>query len=376
MEATIGGTRRHLVDVARGQRAQGIDVHLAVATARDPDFPADLDALEQAGVCVTRVPMVREISPSADWRAGRSLIGLMKSVRPDVVHTHSSKAGVLGRIASVRSGIGLRVHTPHTFAFLFEALFGRARRALFRQVETRLSRYTDRVIAVSDSEAETFASSGVVPPERIRVVKNGVEGARFCDVAACDLTALELDPEAPTAAVVGLLYAAKGQDLALECLTRPGCESLQLLMVGPGESSGLKRLAQTLGVSDRVRFLGPRRDVPEILQAVDFLLLPSRWEGMPYIVLEAMASGLPVVSTPVDGARDLVQDERTGFLAEAIAVDPLSRVLARMCALSTVERRTLGCAGRESVADDYSIERMVAGLCQVYEEALACGRSR
>ncbi|MFT5049103.1 MAG: glycosyltransferase involved in cell wall biosynthesis [Chlamydiales bacterium] len=370
MEATIGGTRRHLVDVARGQRELGLDVHVAVATSRDPDFPADLDALEAEGVGVTRLPMVREISPRADWRDARSLMGLLRSLRPDVVHTHSSKAGVLGRIASVRSGIGLRVHTPHTFAFLFEALFGRAKRALFRQVETRLSHYTERVIAVSESEAETFARSGVVAPERIRVVKNGVRSAQFENVAACDLSSLDLDPSAPIAAVIGLLYAAKGQDLALECLARPGCESLQLLIVGPGESAQLKALAIARGVAERVRFLGARRDVPAILAALDFLLLPSRWEGMPYVVLEAMASGLPVVATPVDGARELVVDGESGVLADGIALEPLHAALARMCALSADERRVLGNSGRSRVVDDYSIERMVQGLSTVYDEAL------
>jgi len=376
MEATIGGTRRHLVDVARGQRALGLDVHLAVATARDPDFPADLDALERDGVGVTRLPMVREISPRADWRDARSLIRLLKTLRPDVVHTHSSKAGVLGRFASVRARIGHRVHTPHTFAFLFEALFGPTKRAIFRQLETRLARYTDRIIAVSDTEAETFAASGVVPPERIRVVKNGLENCRFENVPPCNLAALDLDPRAPTAAVIGLLYAAKGQDLALDCLARPGCESLQLLIVGPGSSVELKARARKRGVEQRVRFLGPRRDVPALLAAVDFLLLPSRWEGMPYIVLEAMASGLPVVATPVDGARELVRDGITGFLAEGIGVAPLGQQLAHMCALSDGERSALGSAGRARVAQDYSIEGMVAGLRKVYEEALECRKGQ
>ena len=152
MEATIGGTRRHLVDVARGQHQAGLEVHLAVATTRDPDFPADLQALEAQGVRVTRLPMVRPVRPWRDWRDYRSLVRLLREWQPDIVHTHSSKAGVLGRRASLVAGVGARVHTPHTFAFLFEELFGALTRRLYRSVESHLARRTDRIIAVSESE--------------------------------------------------------------------------------------------------------------------------------------------------------------------------------------------------------------------------------
>ena len=119
MECTIGGTRRHLVDVARGQRRAGLDVHVVASTLRDPGFPPELDALEAEGVGVTRLDMVREVSPRLDRAHARALAAHLRELRPDIVHTHSSKAGVLGRHASLRTGVGARVHTPHTFAFLF-----------------------------------------------------------------------------------------------------------------------------------------------------------------------------------------------------------------------------------------------------------------
>ena len=368
MEATIGGTRRHLVDVARGQMQRGLEVHLAVATTRDPDFSPDLLELEREGARVTRLAMVREIRPGRDVGDWRRLAQLMKRAQPDIVHTHSSKAGVLGRVASLSTGIGRRVHTPHTFAFLFEALFGAGKRRLFRTVETFLARRTDRIIAVSPTEAETFEASGVVPPGRIRVVPNGIDPARFADLAALDFGALGLDPARPTAAVIGLVYPAKGQDLALEVLARSGCEDLQLLVVGPGDAGLLEAQAHRLGVDSRVRFLGPRRDVPAILAGLDFLILPSRWEGMPYIVLEAMASGVPVVATPVDGARDLLVDGESGFVAEAITAEALHGSVRRMLALAPDARKALGARGRARLTDTYSIDRMVSGLLDVYAE--------
>ncbi|MGK0483466.1 MAG: glycosyltransferase involved in cell wall biosynthesis, partial [Planctomycetota bacterium] len=144
MESTIGGTRRHLVDVAAGQLRAGYDVSIIASTLRDPGFPADLDELARAGAHVTRIPMVREIRPIKDLMHMRQIARVLRERRPDVVHTHSSKAGVLGRRASMTTGIGVRVHTPHTFAFLFGALFGRGKRALIRSIEKALSKSTHR----------------------------------------------------------------------------------------------------------------------------------------------------------------------------------------------------------------------------------------
>jgi glycosyltransferase involved in cell wall biosynthesis len=370
MEATIGGTRRHLVDVVRGLKGRGLEVHVAAATLRDPGFSADLDALESEGVGVHRLQMVREISPLRDHLHYRRLRALLRELRPDIVHTHSSKAGVIGRRASMTTAIGTRIHTPHTFAFLFEAQFSPWKRRLFRFVEARLARDTARMIAVSPSEGRTMEQSGVVPAGRVRVVPNGIDPLRVQQVAALDLTRFGLDPSRPTAAVIGLLYEGKGQDLALEALGEAGCESLQLLIVGPGPQDHLAAAARELGLADRVRFTGARDDVPSILAALDLLLLPSRWEGMPYIVLEAMAAGLPVVATPVDGARDLVIDGETGALAEGIEAPALGRALARVLALDAEARKGLGQAGCERATRVYGMESMITGLIDVYGEVL------
>ena len=370
MEATIGGTRRHLVDVARGQREAGHRVSLVVSTLRDPGFCADLEALEGIGVEVIRVPMVRAIRPARDLVHLRRIKGTLEETRPDIVHTHSSKAGVLGRRASLSTGIGARVHTPHTFAFLFDALFSRTKRALFRSIERGLARSTHRMVAVSASEAERMSVSGVVDPGIVRVVPNGIDPARVAGAAPLDLREVGLDPDLACAAVVGLVYDAKGQDLAVEALARPGLTGLQLLCVGPGDAGALEARAEALGVARRVAFTGARDDVPRVLAAADFLLLPSRWEAMPYVVLEAMAASRAVVATPVDGARDLVEDERTGFLARSSSVDAVADAMERALLAGSGRRADLGRAGRERLDASFSIAAMVAGLDAVYEEAL------
>jgi glycosyltransferase involved in cell wall biosynthesis len=371
MEATIGGTRRHLVDVASGQRARGLDVHLAVSAEREPRFLADLDRLAAQGCRIERVPMVRAVRPATDLAHGRRLAAILRRVRPDVVHTHSSKAGVLGRCASIATGIGARVHTPHTFAFLFEAMFGPLRRRLFREIEAGLAQHTHAIVAVSPSEARTFVASGVVSAERVRVVANGIDPAPWAAARPLDRAAIGAPAEAPLAAVVGLLNDAKGQDLAIDALAEPGLEELRLAIVGAGEArTALERRAEARGVLARVRFLGWRDDVPELLAASDFVLLPSRWEGMPYVVLEAMAAARPVVATPVDGAVDLLDGRGTGLVADAIGAAALARRVRELCALPAAERRAMGERGRELVRGTYTLERMVAGLVAVYESVL------
>ncbi len=373
MESTIGGTRRHLVDVARGQHRAGLQVSVIASTLRDPGFPADLDRLEEEGIHVTRIPMVREIRPLTDFKHLRQIARVLKERNPDVVHTHSSKAGVIGRRASMSTGVGVRVHTPHTFAFLFGALFGRGKRALIRSIERGLSKSTHRIVAVSESEAQTMERSGVVPEGIVRVVPNGLDPKRIEGAAPLDVTQFGLDPSRPIAAVIGLVYSAKGQDLALDALAREDLKGLQLLFVGPGDTSALEERASALGLTRRVAFTGARDDVPAVLASVDWLLLPSRWEGMPYVVLEAMAASLTVVATPVDGAADLVVDDVTGFLAESISAEAIGDALYRALMAGKSRRDVLGQAGRARLQGAYTIDSMVAGLSSVYEEALGGG---
>lgn len=369
IEATIGGTRRHVVDACRGLATRGVRTTLVCAALRDPEFRRDVEELARAGVEVRELPMVREIRPATDLRHLLTLRRILRELRPDVVHTHSSKAGVLGRLASRSTGIGARVHTPHTFAFLFGAMFSPASRALFRAVEKELGRSTQRFVAVSEDEAATFRAAGFVPEAKLRVVPNGIEVPRWRDAAPLERAELSLPPAAPVAAVVGLLNVAKGQDLALRALALPGLEDVHLLVVGHGElAAEYERLAASLGVASRSRFLGWREDVPRLLRTADLLLLPSRWEGMPYIVLEAMAARLPVVAARVDGARGLLESAKCGVLCDVESAESLAAGVRDVLARGAEGRRELGERGLAAVERRFTLEHMIDGLLAVYGE--------
>ncbi|MFT5199669.1 MAG: glycosyltransferase involved in cell wall biosynthesis [Planctomycetota bacterium] len=370
MECTIGGTRRHLVDLARGQAAVGHEVHVIAAGLRDTGMLEDFARLKSEGVGVHRLDMVRSIRPLLDWKHYRILKGYLETLQPEIVHSHSSKAGALARKASMATGVGKRVHTPHTMAFLFSALFHPAKRRIFRAIETNLGACTDRMIAVSASEGDTLRGAGVIAAERIRVVANGIDPTGWDAASPLNLVDFGLDGSKPTLALVGLVYGAKGQDLAIEALGDPALNAWQLLCVGPGDCTEYEALARKLGVHDRVRFVGARSDIPEVLASVKGLILPSRWEGMPYVVLEAMAAGKPVLAHPVDGARDVVQDGETGILCGSTSVAGLVEGWKRFDAAGETERQRWGSQGQESVRARYSHESMVAGTLQVYSELL------
>ena len=370
MESTIGGTRRHLSDVALGLAARGLDVHVVAAAERQAAMRDDLARLAHAGVHVVELPMVRQVSPGRDVRHLVALERLLADLRPDIVHTHSSKAGVLGRLASMATGIGRRVHTPHTFAFLFHAMFGAAQRRLYYELERALSGETERVIAVSRDEARLFAASGVVDPGRVRVVRNGIDPLPWRSARPVSRAELGVGPHATLAVVVGLLNVAKGQDLALEALAMPGLESVELLLVGHGEcEAALRRQARELGIERRVHFLGFRTDVPAILAAADLVVLPSRWEGLPYAVLEGLAAGKAVVATPVPGAVEVLEGG-AGFLAQEVSSIALSAALREALEAGLDGRAEVAARGATRLAEGYTNEHMLDGLCGVYADLL------
>ncbi len=367
MEATIGGTRRHLSDLALGEQRAGLEVHVAAACLRVQDFERDLERLEREGIGVTRIPMRREIAPFADRRHAAELRALLRRLRPEIVHTHSSKAGVLGRWASLREGIGARVHTPHTFAFLFAGMFGPGKRALYRGVERWLAQRTQRLIAVSQDEQRTIRAARVVPEERLRVVENGLDPRPFAAARPLPRAQLGFRDDAPLLFCAGLLNLAKGQDLLLEALAQPGLERVQLALAGEGElRAQLEARAAALG--GRVRLLGFRPDMPELLATCDLYVLPSRWEGMPYVLLEAMAGARPFVATPVDGARELALRGACGRIARAVSAEALAHELRELLALPAAERARLGLAGRACVEQHYTLESMLQGTLAVYRE--------
>lgn len=376
MEATIGGTRLHLNQLAHGLRGR-FDVTVVASAERDATFRDDLERMRAAGVEAVELPMVRSIEPARDLEHQRALRKLLRDRRFDVVHTHSSKAGALGRMASIRERVGKRVHTPHTFAFAFSGGFSAPKRAVFYGVEMSLGRATHRLICVSRSEAEQAAKLKVAPTERIRVVENGIDPAPFLSAPPRDAAraALGVPRGARAVAVVALLNPAKGQTDAVEAMAAIAPESRpDLFLVGgvsdPEYGAAVDAAVEKHALAGKVHRLGHRSDVALWLAACDLVLVPSRWEGMPYALLEAMAAGRAVLATATNGSRDAVVDGATGRLVEVGSPAAIARALEEMLG-DSARLDAMGAAGRARVLERYSVGAMVDRTAAVYEEALA-----
>ena len=273
----------------------------------------DEDARSLTTLEFHRVPtLVRPIRPWGDLLALIELTRLLRRLAPAIVHTHSSKAGILGRLAACLAGIPLIVHTIHGYGFT-PAQSPPARSALIA-MERMVSRFTTRFIAVSEATRRQGIDLGLFSPERCTVIRSGIDLRMFrhtqIDVEK-KRRELGLMPDSP---VIGMIAPLKPQKAPLDYVrlaasihrVRPDA---QFLLIGDGPlRADVEAAVRQQGLGTGFRLLGWRRDIAEILRSLDVFVLTSRWEGLPRVYLEALSSGVPVVGTNVDGAAEVVHD--------------------------------------------------------------------
>lgn len=281
----------------------------------------DQEAKALKGVAVFQIPnLVRSLRPWRDLRALIALTALLRKLKPAIVHTHSSKAGILGRLAARVAGVPVIIHSIHGFGFTrYQNPF--LRRTLLA-LERLAARRTTKFIAVSEANRRLGIYLGLFTPDRCTVIRSGV------DLSALRETRVDVQAKkqelglAATGPVVGMIAPFKPQKAPVDFVrmadrvhqARP---DVQFLLVGDGELRGAVEAERArLGLSQVVRLTGWRRDIPELLRCLDLCVLTSLWEGLPRVYLEALASGVPVVGTRVDGAPEVIFDGVTGYLVE------------------------------------------------------------
>jgi len=341
--------------------------------------PLDGEARALAGVEFHQVfSLVRELRPLSDLRALLALTLLLRRLRPVIVHTHGSKAGILGRLAAWLAGVPVIIHSIHGFGFTRYQSWP-VRRTLVA-LEGLAARLTTRFFAVSEANRQLGVELGFFPDDRCAVIRSGV------DLAAIRRTGVDtvakkrelgLEPGRP---VVGMVAPMKPQKAPLDFVRvaarvaakKPGT---QFLFVGDGELRGaMEEEITRLGLVKSFRLAGWRRDVPAIMRCLDIFVLTSLWEGLPRVYLEALASGVPVVGTRVDGAAEVVRDGVNGYLLAPGDVPGLAdRVLALL------GNPTLAAdMGRRGAAlpPEFDIHDMVSRQEEEYERLLAAMKAR
>jgi glycosyltransferase involved in cell wall biosynthesis len=373
-----GGSARETVQTVLGHDRSRFRVSLAfgrpeTTTADDAALlKADLQQLGQAGVSVFQMPpLVWEINPLLDAWATVALWRLLRCVRPEVVHTHTSKAGAVGRLAAWLAGIPVVVHTPH--GHVFYGYYGWFLSTLFCYAERLLARLTDRIVTLTDRGAQEHVRYKIASPQKFVTIHGGIDLAQVRSVGidpAVKRKELGLPPEGPIVGTAGRLVPIKGLEWLLKAATRVLTEFPQacFVIIGDGPMLGeLRQLTSKLGIGLRVVFLGRREDVPECLAALDLFVLPSLNEGMGRALIEAMAVGCPVVATRVGGIPDIVADGTTGLLVPP--QDDRALADAILILLRDRSRRAAyGEAARQRVDERFDVTSMVRNIEQLYEE--------
>ncbi len=356
--AVPGGAQTHVLDLITHARDE---VEAGLVTF-ESGFLAE--RAREMGLPVWVVPApVDAISPLRDLSAVRGIARVIREFGPDLVHAHSTKSGVIARVAA-RMAQTPAVFTAHGWAFTEGASSKRRRLAII--IERMVAPLARRIICVSQYDRELALRCGVGDPDRIVLVHNGIP--------ASEHHASYPERQTVRCVMVARFSPPKDQAALIEALRE--VDDLELWLVGDGELlEESKATASALGVDDRVRFLGSRSDVPELLADCDVYALASRYEGLPYTILEGMRAGLPVVASDVGGVGEAVVDGETGLLVPSGDGQALAAALRRLVE-SPEERRRMGEAGRRRCEEEFTLSGMVEATLAVYSSAIEEGGRR
>jgi glycosyltransferase involved in cell wall biosynthesis len=374
----VGGPSTHVTVADRGLRALGWDTLLAFGEVEPDEIEIDLAGV---GVPVARVAgLARPVRPAADIRAAAGIARLIRRHRPDVIHTHLSKAGLLGRSVAMATSRAVRVHTFH--GTIFGGYFGPRTSAAIARAERFLGSRTHAVIALSPRQREELLEHRIAPEPSIHVVPLGLPLERYAAAGSGTARAaarrrLGVPPGAFAIVAVGRLVAIKRLDRLIDAfgILTAGMPGARLYLVGDGASRpALEARSAAAGLDHRVSFVGWSADAPDWYAAADVVALTSELEGTPLALIEAAAAGRPVVATDVGGVADVVRDGQTGFIVRA---DDVQRFAERLLQLGTdpALRKAMSDAA-PAAAGQYSAERLVTDLDRLYRRAISGSRSR
>ncbi len=366
----VRGVPRHVLSLAAGLDREEFTVD--VLAGRSEPGEGDLwDEARDLGITTWQVPALqRQVDPRRDWVAYRGLCRRLALGQYDLVHTHISKAGILGRVAAARMGITATVHTYHGQVAEVQrpTLVG----LVFRWCERAVARRTQCILAVSQDTARACLAMGIGRPDQYRVVYNGVDLARFVGYAPSGGGPAD-GARTPCLGAIGSLTEEKGFDLLLAampaiCREHPGA---RLWIVGGGpQQPHLAQQVHHLGLARSVGFAGIVADVRPWLAGLSVLLVPSRREGLPTVIIEAMAMGVPIVASRVGGIPEAVVDGVTGVLVDP--EDPAALARAATAVLADREwGRRLGRAGQDRAVRHFGRDAMLGQVGECYRQLLA-----
>ncbi len=365
-KSEIGGAQTHLMEVVRYMHRAGHDVSVVTGTAGW--LTNELAAI---GVDYEILPdLIRDINPAKDIKTITSICHILEDKQPDIIHCHSSKAGIVGRVAGAIKNIPA-VFTAHGWAFTNGV--SPAKRIIYAAIEHMMLGITKRVICVSEFDRQLAKRWFLHNYNRIVTVHNGIVDKTFnSNIAREDFLPLKL------VSVARFSHQKNNMELirAVEQINKLYSGSLQLNMVGDGPLlSEAQAYVTSHKLENDVHFLGSRTDVDDILNKNDIFCLISNYEGLPISIIEAMRAGMPIIASDVGGVNELVQDEVNGFLIPrgniSELVDKLKYILEHKKLI-----KSMGEASRKIYEEEYTADRMNQKILSVYNEVIAVHKKK
>jgi len=367
----IGGAQENTILTCEGLRLRGHDVTLIAGAETGPEGSLWPQAEARCGRTVKLESLVRAVRPRLDWRCAGELTQLFRAERFDVVHTHSSKAGILGRWAAHRARVPRIVHTIHGMSF------NRTQPALVRAgyafLERRAAKWTHAFISVADAMTDQAVAAGIAPRERFTTIRSGMEVDHFAPDA---ITRAEMrrrwniPDDAVVIGTIARLFRNKGYEHLLQAMPRivARCPSAHFVWVGDGAQRDeyVAALAK-LNLRKRVHLTGlvPPDQIPAILTGFDVLVHTSAWEGLPRAIVQAALTEVPAVSFDNDGAPEAIDNGVTGFLVALGDTAALAERSAQLAA-DAPARHQMGRAARTKCMAMFDYHKMVAQIDALY----------
>jgi len=360
----VGGAQENTIATCRGLRGRGHEVDLISGPQAGPEGSL---LAQTADLPVTIIDELRrEPNPLLDLKAGRALARLFRERRYDVVHTHSGKAGILGRFAAKRAGVPVVVHTIHGPSFYpYQNPLGNW---LFRWLEQIAAGWTTHFVAVADAMTRQYLAAGIGQPAQYTTIRSGMDVEAFARAQPIAL------PAGPVVGKVARFFRLKGHDYLFAAAPRIVAEipAVKFLLVGDGiYRQHYERRAVTMGLRDNFIFAGlvPPTEVPRYIAAMDLLVHLSLREGLPRTLPQALAAGKPVVAFDVDGAGEICRDDETGILIRPEDTNGLADAVIRLLQDKTLAAR-MGAHGRQLVREEFTEAMMVEKIAALYQRLL------
>ncbi len=372
----VGGAQENTALSCAGLQARGHAVTLLTGPEEGPEGSLMPEARDGGYEVRVIDSMRRSIDPLNDWRTRRALAGLFRVMQPDVVHTHSSKAGILGRLAARDAGVPIIVHTIHGMSFNRTQPW--PTRALYRGLEIHCARFTDRIVCVADEMTRQAEAAGLEPRTGFTTVYSGMETAWFSPERHDGRAVRErwgFNRDDVVVGTIARLFRNKGYEQLIPAIAEAARRDgrLRFVWIGDGaQRSQYERELDSLGIRDRVRLVGlvPPREVAPLLAGTDMLVHASQWEGLPRAAVQALLMAKPVISFDIDGAPEIVVPEQTGILVPLNDVKSLGEAMVRL-ASDPATRESMGREGRRLCLERFDARTMVERLEQIYKELTA-----